>query len=289
MKNKKLITIGLPVYNAEIFIRDTIKSILNQSYKDFRLIIIDDGSTDNSISIIKTFKDPRIELIVDGQNKGLPYRLNQIADLTETKYLARMDADDIMHPDRLRIQIKVLEDNPKIDLLGTNAYSIDESNKIKGVRNNIEKAETLKKVKSFIHPTIMGKTDWFVKNKYDKNAIRIEDEELWSRTHNKSCFMTLNTPLLYYREFNSNYYMKYFKSLEGHSYVAKKIYRENFINYIPYILKSYFPTLLKGCIYKGFSLFNYESFLINKRNIILGSDQMKKGKNNLLKSLKFNN
>ena len=99
-----MLTIGLPFYNNEKTLADAIKSVLVQSYTDWELILTDDGSTDTSLSIANEFakNDKRIIVISDSINKGLSYRLNQIADMTTTRYLARMDADDMMMPRKLK-------------------------------------------------------------------------------------------------------------------------------------------------------------------------------------------
>jgi len=258
----KLITIGLPVYNADIYLYDTIESILNQSFSDFQLLIIDDGSNDNSIKIIKSFSDSRIELIQDGQNKGLSYRLNQIAKLSKTKYIARMDADDIMHPQKIEKQIEIMESHPEIDVLGTNAYSINEINMVEGIRLSFSNNEVLRKVNSFIHPTIIARKEWFINNPYDENAIRIEDAELWNRTSNKYNFQILVEPLFFYREFGNDYYIKYFKGFDAIFYALKKHNYE--IKFIKFFLKYY----IAGFVYFLYNLIGKEYVLVRKRNAI---------------------
>lgn len=253
-----IITIGLPVYNAELFIKDAIQSILNQTCKDFKLVIVDDGSTDNSIQIINSFDDDRIEFLIDNKNLGLPARLNQIAAITTTKYLARMDSDDIMHPERIAKQLEILCANENIDVLGTNVISIDEFNNIQGIRyTNME--PKLIPCTIFIHPTIIAKTDWFLKNPYDVKAIRIEDADLWNRTYKTSNFQRLNTPLLFYREFGTEYYKKYFKGMPSRLYLIRK---EKSLNQI-IISSQYF---LKGLVYYAFHKVGKEKKLINRRN-----------------------
>ena len=256
--NNQTITIGLPVYNAELFIKNAIQSILNQTYEDIILLIIDDGSTDKTIDIIKGFNDKRIKLLVDNKNLGLPNRLNQIAQLTKTKYLARMDADDIMHPDRISLQFTILEQNQSIDVLGTNVLSINENNKIQGIRFKNYNNEIVD-CKSFVHPTIMAKTNWFLNNPYDEKAIRVEDAELWMRTNQTSNFKMSLLPLMFYREFGSEYYKKYFKGIPSMLYLIKK--KKTF--------KQFFLTnkyILKGIVYYLFNLFGKENLLIDRRN-----------------------
>ena len=256
-------------YNAERFLKDSIRSILNQTFTDFRLIIVDDGSTDKSIEIIKSFNDSRIELIQDGYNKGLPYRLNQIAKLTKTKYLARMDADDIMHIDRIQFQFDILESNPEIDVLGTNTYSIDDKNQIQGIRLPYEEKLILSFVKGFVHPTILGKTQWFVNNPYDEKAIRVEDGELWFRTKNFSCFKAINKPLLFYREFGGAYYQKYQKGIKSMFYVSLKYYKENKnIKMFKWMYKTVLH-IIKSFVYYIYFLLKSEKKLIEKRSLSL--------------------
>ena len=103
-----MLTIGLPFFNNDKTLADAVKSILIQSYKDWELILIDDGSTDGSNDIAKKFAsiDNRIKLVSDGQNRGLIYRLNQIIDLAKGEYIARMDSDDMMMPGKLAKQME---------------------------------------------------------------------------------------------------------------------------------------------------------------------------------------
>ena len=91
------ISVGIAFYNAELFLENAISSVLNQSFKDFELILMNDGSTDCSLEIAQKFTDPRIKLFSDGKNLGLAQRLNMLVELARGDYFARMDADDIMH------------------------------------------------------------------------------------------------------------------------------------------------------------------------------------------------
>lgn len=196
------ITIGIPVYNAEKFIGSCIESILNQSYKDFEVIISDDSSNDNTVSVIKNFSDKRIKLITNIEQRGISERLNQIIQLSNGKYFARMDADDLMFPDRLRIQIEYLTGNNDIDVLGGDAVVINSTNKILGVRESSRVFSINKALKSalFIHPTIIGKTSWFKENPYNAIYDGAEDYELIIRTIKSSNFNNLNLPVIIYRD-----------------------------------------------------------------------------------------
>lgn len=108
----------MPVYNAQEYIREAIDSILNQTFSDFEFIIINDGSTDNSVEIIKNYNDPRIVLVDNTENKGLVSVLNQGLQLAQGEYIARMDADDISLPNRFMEQVNYLDKHPQVGILG---------------------------------------------------------------------------------------------------------------------------------------------------------------------------
>ena len=258
-----MVTIGLPFYNAEKYLALAIESVLQQTYTDWELLLLDDGSTDNSLSIAQSYaqKDSRIKVISDGKNKNLAARLNELPSLAQGLYLARMDADDIMHPARIERQLAVLGTHPEIDVLGTNAYIINDENAVIGTRYPLTPENILTRVKSFIHPTIIAKKQWFLANPYDTEAIRLEDAELWYRTHSKYHFVRLNEPLLFYREVGNNYYKKYFLAQQSKAYIFSKYPNESY-------WKQYFKTnFLKGIVYRIAHIFGMEQWLVNRRNI----------------------
>ena len=97
-----LVSIGMPVFNCEKTLIPAVNSILNQTYSNWELFLLDDGSKDKTLEIANSFKDSRIKVIVDGLNKKLPSRLNQAIEMSQGKYFARMDGDDISYPERLQ-------------------------------------------------------------------------------------------------------------------------------------------------------------------------------------------
>ena len=113
------ISILLPTFNASTNLFLAVKSIINQSFKNWTLLILDDGSTDNSLEKINNLTEERIKIFKNKINKGISYRLNQGIKLSNTKYIARMDSDDIAFPDRFEKQFKFLEKNKNIDLLSS--------------------------------------------------------------------------------------------------------------------------------------------------------------------------
>lgn len=202
------ITVGICFFNDEAHLEKAIKSVFNQTIKEWKLILIDDGSSDCSLQIAKEYtSDSRVTLVSDGKNLKLARRLNQIADLSDTDYLARMDADDIMSPDRLAVQLNILNNNPEIDVLGANAYTIDMYDNIQGARWN--PSDTLLRVDSFIHPSVIMRTSWAQQNKYPEFMERAQDAYLWYKTRSNSSFYSTSIPLLFYREVGSDFHKKH--------------------------------------------------------------------------------
>lgn len=202
-----LVSIGVPFYNAELYLINTIKSILNQSYENWELILIDDGSTDRSLEIAHEYskKDNRIRVISDGRNKKLPIRLNQLIIESNGFYIARMDADDIMHPERLEKQLSFLETNKSYDLVSTGLVSIDKDNIVKGYRRVESLYDDFSNIETsylIVHPSVMARRSWFERNRYSEKYPRAEDFELWTRAISNNDFKMAVLPdlLLYYRE-----------------------------------------------------------------------------------------
>ena len=113
-----LVSVVLSAFNDENFLRSSIESILNQSYEDFEFIIVNDGSTDGSQAIIESYDDNRIKLVRNSENIFLAASLNKGIRLSKGKYIARMDSDDIAHPDRFSKQVEFLESNSDYGLCG---------------------------------------------------------------------------------------------------------------------------------------------------------------------------
>jgi glycosyltransferase involved in cell wall biosynthesis len=123
------VSVVMSVYNNESYIREAVESVLNQSFKDFEFIIINDGSTDRTREILTSYTDERIRLF-DQENRGLTISLNRGLSLAKGSYIARMDGDDISDPERFAEEVRFLEQNEKIGLIGTYAHRIDEQGRI---------------------------------------------------------------------------------------------------------------------------------------------------------------
>lgn len=196
-----LVTIAIPAYNCQEYIDYAVQSVINQTYKNWELLLLDDGSTDGTLQKLKAYEtDDRIRIISDGQNRGLIYRLNQSINLAHGRYYARMDADDIMLIHRIQSQIDFLTKNPTVDVVGSCAYTIDGHNNIKELIEYPLSPTPKPNQLCFLHSSVMGRIDWFRRNRYNQLFNRMEDVELWFRAANNSTYKNLDIPLMFYRE-----------------------------------------------------------------------------------------
>lgn len=205
-----LVSIAMPAYNCERYIGYAVRSVLNQTFEDWELLLLNDGSTDRTSEIMRSYAqlDDRIRVIDDGENRGLTFRLNQSVALARGKYYARMDADDIMHVDRLKTQVGYLTENPEIDVLGSTAYAINDKNTITSYLACAEFPDP-HRGGGFIHPSVIGATLWFKQNPYSDNYHRIEDYELWLRASSHSKYYVIQNPLMFYRDSGTTKPRKY--------------------------------------------------------------------------------
>lgn len=178
------ISVILPVYNAQDTIGEAIQSIINQTYTDWELLVINDGSTDNTRSVILSFDDPRIKYIENDGNKQLIYSLNRGLELASGKYIARMDADDISLPERFACQVRYMDSHPEIIVCGT--YMQKFGNRvvpdiISFYSNNDDIKNNILTFPPFGHPSVMIRKSVLDKTgiKYDYNYKCAEDLKLW--------------------------------------------------------------------------------------------------------------
>lgn len=199
-----LISVAMPIYNAGDYLLDAVNSIIAQTYTNWELFIIDDGSTDNAISNVELIKDARIKILKDGLNKGLAARLNQVIDLAKGQYFARMDQDDVSMPERFKMQLDTLEADLSLDLVAARTLTINSKNKIVG---SLPFASTHQQIcakpwQGFYmpHPTWLGRVEWFRKHRYASPApYMCEDQELLLRAYKVSQFKCHVQVLLHYR------------------------------------------------------------------------------------------
>lgn len=271
MKDNEGVSIGIPIFNAEKYLEHAIISVINQNYKEWELILVDDGSTDKSMEIANKYSklDQRIKVISDGENKKLPFRLNQIINLSQYNYIARMDADDIMHPDRIRFQIDYMKSSPEIDIVATSYYSIDRNEKIVDLRsidiNRFDKKDFLKGNYFICHPSIMAKKNWFLRNLYNDKYERAEDYELWLRALLNDDFKIHVIPdlLMFYREDGSVNKEKLIKSY----YTTLSIFSDKRKMFSSYdygyvVFRNFIKIFLVKFLYSKY----FEKFLVKKRS-----------------------
>lgn len=186
MNNNPMISVVMPVYNAEKYLGEAIQSILNQTYTDFEFIIINDGSTDKSLEIIEKYKkqDERI-LLISRENRGLVASLNEGIEKAKGKYIARMDADDISLPERFKKQLALMEEE-NLDLCGCSFIIINKSNHYMSTRivsSNVNfNTIILARSVPFAHGTAMIRKEFMFINKLQYGQtkyIKAEDYALW--------------------------------------------------------------------------------------------------------------
>lgn len=202
MKNPK-ISVIMSVYDGEKHLDESIQSILNQTFRDFEFIIINDCSTDNSLQIIEEYAkiDERIVLINNEINLGLTKSLNLGIKKAKGKHIARMDADDIALPDRLKIQYVFLEKNRDIFLVGSGAYNVDENGTIttrkKPLTNSDDIRNKLSTHNCLYHPTIMFRNEGFM---YREKFVYTQDYDFYLiLLSNDKKISNIFEPLIKYR------------------------------------------------------------------------------------------
>lgn len=193
----------MSAYNSEEYLRDTIESVLSQTFKDFEFIIMNDASTDGSLDIIKNYDDKRIRLIDREKNIGLQKNLFDGVNLSKGEYIARMDADDICLPNRFEEQVKFLDAHPEIGLCGSwyRTFGAGKSvvDKVPTDPDNLR--ANMLFYTSIAHPTVMFRKSFFEKFhlNYDTDIRYCEDYELWSRCLEHFPITNIPKVLLRYR------------------------------------------------------------------------------------------
>lgn len=229
------ITVVLPTYNRSEFIGDAIRSVLNQTYTKFELIIVDDGSSDGTESIVKTFSDPRI-IYRYQPNSGRSIARNNAIAIARGKYIAFIDSDDMYLPGKLEMQYRLLEDTPNADMVYTSARCINRDGSylpqnyraiVSGV---IYTSIAFFQPVTVILPTVMLRKSTFSQiGGFDKNMNRFEDTDMWRRVSKVSLILALPefTCLIRTHEENSLATQDPRSILEALRYYSNKILRED--------------------------------------------------------------
>ena len=198
----------MPVYNAAKYLNETINSVLNQTFDDFEFLIIDDGSTDNSVEILYSHNDPRIKILINEKNIGYVKTLNKLIDLSKGEYIARQDNDDLSLPDRIEKQVFFLNTNKDVGVCGTNAFTFGTKTKMTRLPITDDEIRAYMIINTpFIHPSIMYRKSIFdvLKiGKYNEDLCPAEDYAMWFEISKKTKLANLPEPLLKYRWHDTN-------------------------------------------------------------------------------------
>lgn len=196
------VSVVLPVYNVAPHIRDTIKSLLNQTFQDFELLVIDDCSTDNTVERVRAMADPRVRLLQNPENLGRAGTDNAALQHVRGKFIAKMDGDDLCHPERLARQVAVLEQRPDINVVGSWMQNFGASSYLNRYPTEPEAAQvfTLFTLPTG-NPSVMLRTSLFREQGmfYDAALRQTEDYDFFARYIRELRIVTLPEPLIEYR------------------------------------------------------------------------------------------
>lgn len=223
-----------PAYNTQEYIKDSIDSVLSQTFEDFNFIIINDGSTDDTGSIIDSYDDERIIHIELEENAGIATALNIGLMHTESDFVARFDSDDIMFSDRLEKQLRYLNNHPEVDILGGSMCTYMGKNHTCSQPNVIHDHKRIKTALMLTypmaHPTIMMRKKVADSFRYDGRFIASEDLEAWTRLIHHFTFANMNENLVHYR-------------MRPDSETSTHIQSDEWVNSIYTIYQNYYNSL----------------------------------------------
>ena len=197
------VTVFMAVYNRERLLRHSIESILAQSFGDFEFLLIDDGSTDRSAEIVRSYTDPRIRLVVHSTNQGIPKTRNHSLHLARGEYLAILDSDDLAHPRRLEKQVAFLDGHRDVAAAGSWAKRVNRRGRTVGLilrpLGSREIRARLLFVGCFKNPTMMARTEVMKEFGYRDEFVYCQDIDLWARISRKYALVNLPEFLICYR------------------------------------------------------------------------------------------
>ena len=200
--NSPLVTVLMPVYNGARYLGEAIESILNQTYTNFEFLIIDDASTDDSVEIIKSYRDSRLRFVENSENLGQAETMNRGLRLALSQYIARMDQDDISLSLRLEKQVGFMENNPQVGVCGTWMKYIGYGNSVLelATKDDLIKIKLLT-TQNLAHPTVMIRNSVLNEYnlRYNGEYSPAEDYDLWVRMSDYCSFANLPEPLVKYR------------------------------------------------------------------------------------------
>jgi len=219
------VTIGIPFYNAESTLADAIRSVFAQTFQDWQLILADDGSTDGSLGIARAVRDERVRILAGAQNRGVACVMNEIVRMARAEYVARLDADDLMHPERLERQLELLRSKPNLNVVGASIYTMDSANNPVGKRASTPiTARRLLQRNCVGQTSVTARSSFLRENPYDTEFRRAQDYELWCRTWVKGVLRAERLPaaLSFHREAESVSLSKILASYRWHRKVLRR-------------------------------------------------------------------
>jgi len=207
--HKPIVSMVMPVYNRAEYLKKSIQSILNQTFKDFEFIIVNDGSADNSIDIIKSFNDPRIKIFENDKNRGIVYSRNRGLSEAKGEFISMFDSDDIAVPNKLEIQLDFLKNNPDFAMVGSWVRWIDEHNNF--LKNKWKLTAKPEKIPAimlfrnyFVQSTVVIRKNAIPDGKYSEGFDIVEDSKMWFDVALKHKVANIQKYLVYYRVHSGN-------------------------------------------------------------------------------------
>lgn len=254
------ISVIMPVYNGEKYLKEAIDSVLSQTFKDFELIIINDCSTDTTIDVINSYNDERIILINNEENLGIAKNLNKGIEISKGKYIARMDADDICYSHRLERQYNFMEKNRDIGMCGSNVELFtNDTIRLHVCPQQHNEIKVLQIFNSaFTHPAVMINKEILDKYnlRYDEFYEGMEDYELWIRMSRVTKLANIDEVLLKYR-IHAN---QVTKNITNQQLEKMKLIRTRTLNEIDFNFTDEDAELL--LLYCTQDIFNYENKIL---------------------------
>lgn len=222
VNDNPLVSVIMPAYNAEQYVGEAIKSVLDQTYDNLELIVIEDCSTDNTLQEIKKIKDARLKLYKNKQNFGIAAATNRGIDVCKGRYVALLDDDDIAMPERLRLQVEYLEEHGDIDILGGRSIVIDKVGNVIDYeatpRNNPKfiKAMLLFNNMDFRNGTVMMRREFLTKNRlrYENECYGMQDLKFYIESSKLGGISSIDKFLLKYRIHDNNETVKKMKEFQ---------------------------------------------------------------------------
>lgn len=234
-KQWPLVSVVLPVYNALPYLKESVESILSQTYQNFELLLIDDCSTDGSNELLRKYvhADSRIKLIVNNENLKIVKSLNKGIHASQGKYIMRMDADDISLPTRMQLQVDYMENNPEVGVCGGSMELVDSSLVHVGIRRYYVDDKVIRKhifkFSPFSHPAIMFRKSVLEQTDlYDPKCLHGEDYDLYFRIGRIAKFGNLQEIILKYRVHKNSLTNKHLRELELETIKTRRKYFDEY-------------------------------------------------------------